>query len=138
MVGRQPARTRYLRRGYYAAAWVAYLLLCGSIVLAGSMLKVTGFDLSPEQLQAAQPQKLEIPVTRIQSIPDSNNLCRVLLFHNNSGRYQDGGTGPCRNLISKEAVIWPSRRRAEAFAQAFKSAWKKDFSKSSFVSAASP
>jgi hypothetical protein len=107
------------------AGWVAYLLLCGSVVFAGSMLTVPGFDFSPGELQGAQPPEVEIPVTRIQLIPDSQNLCRILFFHNDSGRYHEGGTGECSNLISKDTIVWSFRRRTEAFAKAFRSSWKK-------------
>jgi hypothetical protein len=127
MARRQSIRS--IRRSRHAAVWVVYLLVCGSIVSAGAMLGVTGLRLSSKDPQTAPPPALEIPVTRIQLFPDRDNLCRTLLFHNDSGRYQEGGTGQC--TIPKDMLVWTLRSRTEAFAEAFKSSWKGD-------SAASP
>jgi hypothetical protein len=113
-----------MRRSRYATVWLAYLLVCGSVVFAGAMLRITGFALSPGDLQAAQPPAVEIPVARIQLIPDRNNLCRALWFHNDSGRYQDGGMGQC--TVPKDMLVWTIHSRAEAFADAFRSSWKGD------------
>jgi hypothetical protein len=112
------------RRSRYATVWVAYVLICGSIVLTGAMLGVRGLASSPIDLQTAQPKAVEIPVARIQFIPDRNNLCRALLFHNDSGRYQDGGTGKC--IFPENMLVWTVRSRAEAFSEAFKSSWRGD------------
>ena len=115
---KHPAHSRRKRRGGYAAGGIAYLLLCAGIVLAGATLTYTGFVLSPPDLQAAQ----QTPVARIQFVPDGDNLCRVLLFHNDSGRYRDGGKGECLNLISEDMLVWTSRSsRIDRFAQAFRS-----------------
>ena len=111
---RQSARGRNIRRGTYAAWGIAYLVLCGSVVFAGAMLSIGGFVPPP------RPQKSEIPVARIQFVPGSDDLCRVLLFHNDSGRTQDGGTEQCSNQISSDLLVWTTRRRTEAFAQAFR------------------
>jgi hypothetical protein len=117
---------RPMRRSGYAAFWGAYLLLCGSMVFAGAMLKLTGWALPPGELQAVQaPPVVETPVARIQFIPDRNNLCRALLFHNDSGRYQEGGTGQC-TIPRDMMTVWTVNSRAEAFAQAFRSSWKGD------------
>ena len=124
MVRRESIRTRQTSRSRYAVVWVAYLLLCGSMVLAGAMMRVTGFALSSGEVPAGQPPAVEIPVARIQFIPDRNNLCRALLFHNDSGRYQDGGIGQC--TIPKDMLVWSVQSRAEAFADAFRSSWKGD------------
>jgi hypothetical protein len=124
MVRRQSIRNWQTSRSRYAVVWVAYLLLCGSMVLAGAMLRVTGFALSPGDLLSGHPPSFEIPVARIQLIPDRNNLCRALLFHNDSGRYQDGGMGQC--TVPKDMLVWSVQSRAEAFADAFRSSWKGD------------
>jgi hypothetical protein len=112
------------RRSGHAAVWVAYVLSCASIVLAGTMLSVSGPVSLPVDLQSAQPKAAEIPVARIQFVPDRNNLCRALLFHNDSGRYQDAGMGKC--IFPEDGLVWTVRTRAEAFSKAFQSSWKGD------------
>jgi hypothetical protein len=116
------------RHGRYAALWLAYLLGCGAIVFAGAMLSVTALRISSPDSPIGPPQKLEIPVTRIQLFPDRNDLCRTLLFHNDSGRYQEGGTGKC--TIPSDMLTWTFRGRAEAIAEAFRASWKGDSSAS--------
>jgi hypothetical protein len=113
-----------MRKSRYAAVWMAYLLLCGSTIFAGAMLRVTGFAPSPGDAQPLPRPAHEVPVARIQLIPDNNDRCRALLFHNDSGRYQEGGFGQC--TIPRDMMVWTVRGRAEAFAQAFRSSWKGD------------
>jgi len=126
MARRPPMLKRQMRRSAYAAFWGAYLLLCGSLVFAGTMLKITGFASPPGDLQVVQaPPAVETPVARIQFMPDRNNLCRALVFHNDSGRYQEGGTGEC-TIPRDMMTVWNVSSRAEAFAQAFRSSWKGD------------
>ena len=110
---------RPVRRNRYATVVITFLLVLGGIVFAGAM----GVASSAQDAKIEPPQKLVIPVTRIQWFPDRNDLCRTLLFHNDSGRYQDNGMGRC--TIPKDMLIW-SVSRAAAFADAFKSAWKGD------------
>jgi hypothetical protein len=107
------------------AGWAAYLALCGCIIYAGAVLGITDFAFAPREVQIQPAQTAaEVPVARIQFIPDRNNLCRALLFHNDSGRYQDAGLGKC--ILSADMMVWTIRGRSEAFAEAFKSAWKGD------------
>ena len=115
-----------MRRSGYAVFWGAYLLLCVSMVFAGTMLKLTGWATPPgePQVVAVRPP-VETPVARIQFMPDRDNLCRALLFHNDSGRYQEGGTGQC-TIPRDMMTVWNVNSRAEAFAQAFRSSWKGD------------
>ena len=94
----------------------------GAFIFGAAILRLTGLAFSAPDLQTGQPQALEIPVARIQSFPDRNNLCRVLFFHNDSGRYQDGGAGQC--TVPNEMLVWTTHSRAEAFAEAFRSSWK--------------
>jgi hypothetical protein len=125
MARAQSRRAQRLQRSRSVAGWAAYLMLCGGIVYAGAVLGITdfAFPLRDLQMQPAQPAA-EVPVARIQFIPDRNNLCRALLFHNDSGRYQDAGIGKC--ILSADMMVWTVRGRSEAFAEAFKSAWKGD------------
>ena len=110
---------RPVRRNRYTAVVVTFLLVLGGIVFAGAM----GLASSAQDAKIEPPQKLVIPVTRIQWFPDRNDLCRTLLFHNDSGRYQDSGMGKC--TIPSDMLTW-TVSRAAAFAEAFKSAWKGD------------
>jgi hypothetical protein len=115
-----------MRRSGYAAFWGAYLVLCVSIVFAGAMLKFSGLASPAGDLPAGQmPAAVETPVARIQFLPDRDNLCRALMFHNDTGRYQEGGTGQC-TIPRDMATVWNVSSRAEAFAQAFRSSWKGD------------
>jgi hypothetical protein len=118
-VGTQPLISRR-----YAAGTAAYLALCGGILFAGATLGVSAKAVSPRDLPIGPPPALEIPVARIQSLPDRNNQCRALVFHNDSGSYQEGALGKC--TIPKDMMVWTYPGRAEAFAEAFKSAWKGD------------
>ena len=38
-----------------------------------------------------------------------------------AGRYGEGGTAHCDNLISKQFLVWTVADRTEAFVRAFKS-----------------
>jgi hypothetical protein len=97
-----------------------YLTLCASVVYAGAVLGDFAFAAREVQMRPAP----EVPVARIQFIPDRNNQCHALVFHNDSGRYQDAGTGKC--ILSTDMLVWTIHGRGEAFAEAFKSAWKGD------------
>jgi hypothetical protein len=108
---------RRLRRNRYAAAWVAHLIVWGSIACAGALV----FAFAPQNSKAEAPPAPEIPVTRIQLFPDRDNLCPTLFFHNDSGHYQDGGRRKC--TIPKDMLMWTVRSRTEAFAEAFRSSW---------------
>jgi hypothetical protein len=107
-------------RTRFVVGSIAYLLVCGSIVFAGAMLKMTDFGSEPRN----PPQKGPLPeiiVAKIQLFPDRNDFCRTFFFHNDSGRYQDGGSRQCS--IPKDMLVW-IRSRREAFAEAFKASWR--------------
>jgi hypothetical protein len=107
-------------RTRYVAGSIAYLLVCGFIVFAGAMLKTTDFAFEPQNPPLMGPRP-EIIVAKIQLFPDRNDLCRTFFFHNDSGRYQDGGLRQCS--IPKDMLVWVRNRR-EAFAEAFKASWR--------------
>ena len=117
MAPNSPLRTRPVRRRSYVAAGLAYAIFCGSVLAIASL----GVRIPPQQ--TAETQKTEIPVATIQSFPDVNDMCRILLFHNDTGRYQEGGTAPCQNLISKKVLVWTVTDRAREFAKVFRSSW---------------
>jgi hypothetical protein len=109
-----------IRRSRYATVWVAYVLICGSTVFTGAMLG--SLNSPPAELQSVQRKAPDIPVARIQFIPDRDNLCHALLFHNDSGRYQDAGRGKC--IFPDSLLVWTIHSRAEAFSEAFKASWR--------------
>jgi hypothetical protein len=114
---RSSLRTASVRRRSYRTVGVVYVLFCAG-VLAIATLTSKDEDVAPEKIPAAQ-----VPVATIQSFPDVNDMCRISLFHNDTGRYQDGGTAPCTNLISKKMVVWTLPDRAREFAKAFRANW---------------
>jgi hypothetical protein len=92
-------------------------MVWGSVASVGALV----FAFSPRDSKAGPPPALEIPVTRIQLFPDRDDLCPTLFFHNDSGRFQDGGRRKC--TIPRDMLIWTVRSRGEVFAQAFRSSW---------------
>ena len=117
ILGSSP-RARSTRRRQHVATGITYLLFCGGILAIALLM---GKDISPPVLQAAKPQAAEIPVATIQFTPDINNMCRRLLFHNDTGRYQEGGTAYCQNLTAKQFLRWTVTERTTAIAKAFRS-----------------
>jgi hypothetical protein len=122
MARKKPVSTVRLLPSRLAPGGIGYLLLCGSIVVAGATLGIAAFAVPPRDLPMAPPQPREIPVARIQSLPDRNNLCRALVFHNDSGSYQETVPGKC--IIPEDMQVWTFPGRAAAFADAFRSSWK--------------
>jgi hypothetical protein len=115
------ARARHGSRGNYAASRGAYLFFCVAVAFAVALLTFTSFVLPPRVLPAAELRGAEIPVAAIQLSPDRKGLCRHLLFHNDTGRFEDGGTGKCQGLIPAHLLIETVRgRRADALAKVFK------------------
>ena len=71
--------------------------------------------------QASAPVPKEIPVAMIQFTPDRNGVCRHLLFHNDSGRFEERGSVRCDGSIPNEQLLAAIReKRDSAIAQAFK------------------
>jgi len=124
MARRPSTHAQRVRQGRSTAGWLAYLLLCAGILYDGAALGLQDFTFGSRDLPARPAAAPAVPVARIQSIPDRNNQCRALIFHNDSGRYQDAGTGKC--ILDADTLVWTVRGRSEAFAEAFKSAWKGD------------
>jgi hypothetical protein len=121
MSRKQSVGTHPLISRRYAAGAAVYMLLCGRILFAGATLGVSAKAVSPPDSPIGLLPAIEIPVARIQSLPDRNNLCRALVLHNDSGSYQEGPLGKC--MIPKDMMVWTYPGRAEAFAEAFKAGW---------------
>jgi hypothetical protein len=111
----RPARRRNYRSGAYAA-------FCVGVVAAAAGLTFSGFVLPPRALPSVEtPAPPRISVATIQLSRDEKGLCRQLLFHNDSGRFDEGGFGECRGLIPDHMLVETlSGKRNEAISKAFK------------------
>ncbi len=119
MPGRPTKRARHARRGVYALNRGANVFFCGCVIFALGVLIVASFTAPPRRGLAPAPR--EIPVAMIQFMPDRNGLCRHLFFHNDSGRFEEGGSGKCGGLIPDDQFLTTIRgKRNSAIAQAFK------------------
>ncbi len=115
MPGRPTKRARRARRGVYTRIRGAHVFFSGCLVA----LIVASFTAPPPL--ALPPAPAETPVAMIEFMPDRNGLCRRLRFHNDSGRYEDGGSGRCGGLIPDDKLLTTVRaKRNAAIAQAFK------------------
>ena len=120
-------RARYANRGHYVASGGAYLFFCGCVAFTVALLTLSGFVLPQRALPAIGQEKAltksvaPILVATIQLIPDRQGICRNLLFHNDTGRVDEGGFAPCRGLIPDEMLVETTRsRRTEALGKVFK------------------
>jgi hypothetical protein len=117
-------RARYVSRGHYVASGGAYLFFCASVAFTVALLTFSGFVLPQRAvpLPAHDPVVVEgVPVATIQLIPDRNGICRNLMFHNDTGRVDEGGFAPCRGLIPDEMLVETTRsRRIDALGKVFK------------------
>ena len=121
MNGPPNARARHGSRGNYAASRGAYVFFCVAVAFAVTLLTFVSLVLPPRALPTVALRGAEIPVAAIQLSPDRQGLCRHLLFHNDTGRFEDSGTGKCQGLIPEHMLIETVRgRRADALAKVFK------------------
>ena len=97
----------------------AYLFFCGSIIVTVALLMIASFLLPPRRLQSTDLQKRKIPVAKIELVPNRKGECRHILFHNDSGRFEEGVTGRCSGLNTDQDGE-STARRAEALKKAFK------------------
>jgi hypothetical protein len=118
---RPNARVRPASSGNYVASRGAYLFFCAAVIFAVALLTITSFVLPPRVLPMVELDGRQIPVAAIQLSADRNGLCRQVLFHNDTGRFEDAGSGPCRGLIPEHLLVETVRgRRADAMARVFK------------------
>lgn len=118
---RRPSSARSpVPSGGYAASRGAYLFFCAAVVVTVALLTFAGFVLGPRSVEIAVQQQAGIPVATIQFTPDGKGLCRRVKFHNDSGRFEHDGAGPCRNQISDQFLVETVSRRADALARVFK------------------
>jgi hypothetical protein len=119
MKPRSNARAKTVIRAKRTGAGSAYIFFCGSIVLTVAALTIMSFLLPPRQLQSTDLQKLRIPVAKIELVPDRKGQCRHIMFHNDSGRFEEGVTGRCSGLNSDDDGE-AAARRSDAVKKAFK------------------
>ncbi len=119
MKRRSNARVNPARRPKRTSAGGAYIFFCGSIVVTVAALTITSFLLPPRKLQSTDLEKLKIPVAKIELVPDRKGQCRHILFHNDSGRFEEGVTGRCSGLNSDDDGEAAARRN-DALKKAFK------------------
>jgi hypothetical protein len=120
-------RARYATRGHYVATGGAYLFFCGCVAFTVALLTFSGFVLPQRAMPSIGHEQTNaqtvapILVATIQLIRDRQGLCRNLLFHNDTGRVDEGGFAPCRGLIPDEMLVETTRaRRTEALGKVFK------------------
>ena len=105
----------------YTPPRLAYVFFCGSIVFTVALLTIATFILPPRALPMAELPSAGTPLATIQLLPNRDGQCRNVLFHNQSGRFEDGGTAKCRGLIPDELLVDSVRaNRNEAIGRVFK------------------
>ena len=116
---RSNARVKPASRVKRSSAGGAYIFFCSSIIVTVALLMLASFLLPPRRLQSTDLQKLKIPVAKIELVPDRKGECRHIMFHNDSGRFEEGTTGRCSGLNS-DVDGESTARRSEALKKAFK------------------
>lgn len=109
-------------RGEPAVSRVAYVIFCGGISIAVLFLTFSSLFL-PKRAYPTSEQRgaAKIPVARIQFTPDQNGQCRHLVFHNDTGRFEESGMGRCKGLSGDEMEAEIAREnRNNAVSRAFK------------------
>jgi hypothetical protein len=115
-------RTAGMRRGGgYDALRRTYVVFWVSMIVTAALLTFVTLYVRPRALPIPEMQAVELPVAKIQLTANRAGLCRHLLFHNDTGRFEDDGTGRCRGLIAEELLVNSIRtNRADALARVFK------------------
>jgi hypothetical protein len=102
---------------------VAYVFVCGGMIVGLAALTASGFMLPPPTAPVAEAPSEGVPYAKIQLYSDrGEDVCRHIVFHNKTGRFEDGGFDRCRGLIPDAMIVesFVSGRRTEAIAKAFK------------------
>jgi len=114
------SRNRAISRGGYAASSGAYLFFSVAVVLTVALLTFASLVLGPRDLQSVALQQPGMKIATIQFTPDGKGMCRRLKVHNDNGRFEDDGSGPCRNPIPDQTLVETVSRRGDALARVFK------------------
>lgn len=120
----RPPPRQAVRRSRIDATAGACALFYSGTGLGIALLIYAGFFLSgPAPRAASSPQAQKVMANIRFNQGDGKGKCRQVTFDNASGRFAEGGTGPCPDLIPQELLIDTVRPRAilaESFNRAFK------------------
>jgi hypothetical protein len=94
----------------------------GGIAVALLGLVCAGLLVPPPTFPAGDPRGANLPVAQIQFNPDQKGQCRHLVFHNDTGRFEQSGLGRCKGLSDDETNAEAAREsRTNSMARVFKS-----------------
>jgi hypothetical protein len=96
---------------------------CGGAIAAAILCLIfAGLLVPPPAFPPGDPRGPKAPVAKIQFNPDQRGLCRHLVFHNDTGRFEQSGTGRCKGLSDDETNAEMAREnRTSSMARVFKS-----------------
>ena len=93
----------------------------GAIAVAILSLICAGLLVPPPTFPDGDPRGPKAPVAKIQFNPDQKGVCRHLVFHNDTGRFEQSGTGRCKGLSDDDAAAEAAREnRTNSMARVFK------------------
>jgi hypothetical protein len=93
----------------------------GAIAVAILCLIFAGLLVPPPAFPPGDPRGPKAPVAKIQFNPDQRGLCRHLVFHNDTGRFEQSRTGRCKGLSDDEmAAAMAHENRSNSMARVFK------------------
>jgi hypothetical protein len=105
-----------------AVSRIAYVIFCGGILVACLFLTFSSLFLPKRAFPTvADHRAAKLPVAKIQLTPDQKGQCRHLVFHNDTGRFEESGMGRCKGLSGDEAEAELAREaRTNAMSRVFK------------------
>ena len=93
----------------------------GGIAVAILCLIFAGLLVPPPTFPAGDPRGANLPVAKIQLNPDQKGQCRHLVFHNDTGRFEESGMGRCKGLSGDDGEAELAREaRTNAMSRVFK------------------
>ena len=119
---RPTINVRPVSRGEPAVSRAAYVVFCGGILVACLFLTFSSLFLPKRAFPTGEARGVaKIPVARIQFTPDQKGQCRHLVFHNDTGRFEESGMGRCKGLSSGDGEAELAREaRTNAMSRVFK------------------
>src|SRR5262245_45525209 len=103
-------------RGQPAVSRAAYVVFCGGISIAVLFLTFSSLILPKRAFPttSSDARGAKIPVAKIQLTPDQKGQCRHLVFHNDTGRFEESGMGRCKGLSGDEMEAEIARENRNA------------------------
>ena len=93
----------------------------GGVIAVALLSLICAGLLVPPTFSDGDPRGPKAPVAKIQFNPDQNGQCRHLVFHNDTGRFEQSGTGRCKGLSDDEmAAAMERESRSNSMARVFK------------------